>query len=449
MDRLKLLIIEDDPLFGEAIWEALQAAGYRTRLATSGAEALAAVAEESFDLMLQDIRLPDANGLDILREILQRQPHSRALVMTGFATVDSAVEAMKIGAFDFLTKPFPMEMLLMKLQKVLEFKQMEKEIDSFRSKEEECHLIVSRSPAMKDLLEMARAVAVTDATVLLQGESGTGKELLAETIHKTSKRRHKPFIQVNCAAIPETLLESELFGVERGAFTGADRSRQGYLEAAESGTLLLDEIGDLPLHLQGKILRVLEEKKVFRVGGTRAYNANFRLIAATNWDLKEMVQEKKFREDLYFRLNVVPLTIPPLRERRDDIPLLIAHFQKCLSAKDAGKKVIFSPEALELLCRYDYPGNIRELKNIVEQLTVLYPGEAIKPLHIPVSLQKESWVGNLFENFVVGKPLKDAVGEFETRYIEKVLKSAGGNKSLSARILGISRQMLWEKLKQR
>ncbi|MBI1921452.1 MAG: sigma-54-dependent Fis family transcriptional regulator [Geobacter sp.] len=448
MDRLKLLIVEDDPLFGGAVQEALQGAGYQANLSNTGAKALEAVAEESFDLVLQDIKLPDANGLDILRQVLQKQPHAQALVMTGYATIDKAVEAMKIGAFDFLAKPFPMEMLFMKLQKVLEFGKMEKEIDSLKRKDGECCGIVSRAPAMKGLLDMARAVANTDATVLLLGESGTGKELLAEAIHKGGQRRNKPCIKVNCAAIPETLLESELFGVERGAFTGADKSRPGYLEQAHDSTLFLDEIGDIPLHLQAKLLRVLEDKRVFRLGGGHAFNSNFRLVAATNCNLKEMVAEKKFREDLYFRLNVVPLSIPPLRERREDIPLLVAHFQKCISGDDPGRRIAFAPEALELLSIYDYPGNVRELRNIVEQLTVLYPGETIKPHSLPSSLQGESWAGSLFETFSVDKPLKEAVQEFETRYIAKVLKSTSGNKSLASRVLGLSRKVLWEKLKR-
>ena len=446
--ELKLLVVEDDPLFGGAIVEALEDARYSVRLAATGAEALEAVMEESFDLVLQDIRLPDANGLDILRGIFQRQPHVRALVMTGFGTVDCAVEAMKIGAFDFLTKPFPMEGLLMKLHKILEFNEMEREVGLLRRKGGSSP-IISRSPGMRRLLDMASAVALTDANVLLMGESGTGKEVLAEIIHLQSQRRIKPLVKVNCAAIPENLVESELFGVERGAYTGADRSRRGYIEAADGGSLFLDEIGDLPLHLQGKLLRVLEEKKVFRVGSTRASNANFRLISATNCNLQEMVREKRFREDLYFRLNVVPLIIPPLRERKEDIPLLIAHFLELFSKEHGGGKVVLTPEALKLLSAYDYPGNVRELRNIVEHLLILYPGKAIKPGQLPSSLQNDSWVGDVFEQFSVDKPLKDAVHEFESRYIAKVLKSTDGNRSRASRILGLSRKVLWEKLKLR
>jgi len=301
---------------------------------------------------------------------------------------------------------------------------------------------------MGRLIQMASAVASTDANILLLGESGTGKELLADFIHSNSLRRDKPCIKVNCAAIPGNLLESELFGVDRGAFTGADKSRKGYLEEADGGTLLLDEIGDLPLPLQSKILRVLEEKRVVRVGGTKACAANFRLVSATNCDLKEMVKEKMFREDLYFRLNVVPLTIPPLRERREDIPLLIASFSKAYTATAERREIVFTPEALEILYRYDYPGNIRELKNTIEHLSVLYPGETIKARHLPPSLGDGSWAGDVFEHFSVDRPLREAVQEFEAKYIAKVLKSTGRNKSQAARTLGLSRKVLWEKLKR-
>jgi len=445
--KAKLLMVEDDHLLGDLMRESLEEEGYQVRLARNGAQALEAVTEESFDLVLQDIQLPDADGLDILDQILHRQPHWKALVMTAHATVDKAVRAMKIGAFDFLIKPFSMDVLFMKLDKVLEFRQLEKEIEALRGGGEEGSL-VSRSPAMAHLLDMVRAAAPTDATVLLLGESGTGKELLCDMVHALSMRRRKRCVKINCAAIPETLMESELFGVERGAFTGADRSRQGYVEMAAGGTLFLDEIGDLPLSMQGKFLRVLQEKKAYRVGGTKECATDFRLVAATNCNLREMVEQRKFREDLFYRINVMPVTIPPLRERREDIPLLIASFQKRLLQADVGRQVDFTPEALEILHHYDYPGNVRELKNIVEQLTIRYPGESIRARQIPVSLHKDSWLGSVFESFTVDKPLREAVAEFEARYIEKVLAGTGGNKSRAARILGLSRQMLWEKTKR-
>jgi len=265
MSRVKLLVVEDDPLFGGALKEVITGAGYDLRLAVSGADALAAVAEESFDLVIQDIKLPDANGIDILREILFRQPHCGSLVMTGYGTIEDAVTAMKLGAFDFLTKPFPMELLFLKIESFLELKRLGQELPA-HGELNAFPEITTRSPAMLAALEMAAKVAQTSTSILLHGESGTGKELVAEAIHRLSPRHDGPFIAVNCAAIPATLIESELFGVERGAYTGADKGRSGYIEMAAGGTLFLDEIGELPLELQGKLLRVLQEKGVARVG---------------------------------------------------------------------------------------------------------------------------------------------------------------------------------------
>ena len=447
MSSVKLLIVEDDPLFGGALGEALEGVGYRLRLAVSGAGALEAIAEESFDLVVQDIKLPDANGLDILQEIIARQPHCGAIVMTGYGTIESALRAMKLGAFDFLTKPFPMEILFLKIESFLELKRMEKEIG--KHSEEKSHFsgIITRSPAMLSALDIAAKVAGTAASVLVQGESGAGKELVAEAIHRASERQGGPFIQVNCAAIPDTLIESELFGVEKGAYTGADKSRPGYIEMADGGTLFLDEISELPFDLQGKLLRALEEKMVARVGGMALKSIDFRLISATNRDLSAMMRRGEFRNDLFFRINVVVVNLPPLRERREDILLLLAHFLDRYCHDVAGKPE-FTPEALEMLGHYSYPGNVRELKNIVERLSLLQPGERILPHHLPPELQCPGIIGSAYEIFTVGKPLKEAVAEFEKRYIEKVTHYAGGRKTLAAKMLGLSRKVVWEKLKK-
>lgn len=447
MSKVKMLIVEDDPLFGGALKEVLGGAGYLLRLAVSGAEALEAVTEESFDLVVQDIKLPDADGLDILQEIISRQPHCGAIVMTGYGTVDSAVRAMKLGAFDFLTKPFPMEMLFLKIESFLELKSMGKVTAKHPEEKSPFPEIITRSPAMRAALEIAAKVAGTAASVLLQGESGSGKELVAEAIHRASERRSGPFIQVNCAAIPATLIESELFGVEKGAFTGADKGRPGYIEMASGGTLFLDEIGELPLELQGKLLRVLEEKGVARLGGTAFRSLDFRLICATNRNLADMVKLREFRNDLFFRVNVVLVNIPPLRERREDIPLLLAHFlgRYC---PDPAAKPEFTPAALEILSHHNYPGNVRELKNIVERISLLQPGERILPHHLPPELQVPGVIGSTYEVFTVGKPLKEAVAEFEKRYIQKVTHYAGGHKTLAAKMLGLSRKVVWEKLKK-
>ena len=444
---LKLLIVEDDPLFGRALLEALDSPAYQVRLAKSGAEALNAISAEGFDLILQDIQLPDINGLNLLRELFTRQPHCGALVMTGYATIDAAVEAMKIGAFDFLTKPFPVEILLLKIEGFREFKAIGKSA-SEPSCEGAFSRIVTRSPAMQAVLNTAASVAPTDSPVLLLGESGTGKDLLAQAIHSASNRHIKPFVPVNCAAIPATLLESEFFGVEKGAYTGADRSRPGYLEAASGGTLFLDEIGELPLEMQAKMLRALETKVVIRIGGTAHKYQDFRLISATNQSLDDMVKRRDFRADLFFRINVIPIRIPSLRERKEDIPLLLAYFVEKICRGRSLPQPNFSPEALDVLCEYSYPGNVREMRNIVERIILLHPGEKILRQQLPQQILQPQVIGSQFENFLVGKPLKEAVAEYEKKYIEKVVHYAGGRKSVAAKLLGLSRKVLWEKLKR-
>lgn len=447
MTGVKLLLVEDDPLLGEALHEALCRKGYLTRLVASGAEALSASSDDSFDLVLQDVRLPDANGLDILGEILAAQPHCLALVMTGQATVEMAVRAMKLGAFDFITKPFPVDVLLMKLERLLEFRTLEKQLADLTGTPDPKSRIITRSPAMRAVLDTVAVVAASEASVLLTGESGTGKELLAETLHAMSLRARGPLVRVNCAAIPETLIEAELFGVEKGAYTGAGTSRPGYLEFAHGGTLFLDEIGELSPAVQAKLLRVLGERTAARVGGTSLYDLDFRLVCATNRDLRAMIAGREFREDLYYRLNVISLHVPPLRDRREDIPLLIAHFVDRF-AKDRRSRIRLTPEALESLLRLPWHGNVRELSNLVEQLSLLYPGQQILQRHIPRGEAGGQQLGTIFEKVTVGMPLKEAMAEFERRYIEKVLAGTGGRKSRAAEILGLSRQALWDKLRE-
>lgn len=445
MHAVKLLLVEDDPLLGEALHDALCTKGYQTRLATSGAEALSACNDESFDLVLQDVRLPDADGLDILREILAAQPRCLALVMTGQATVEMAVRAMKLGAFDFITKPFPVDVLLMKLERLLEYRSLEKQLAELTGATDPRSRIITRSPAMQGVLDTLTVAAASEATVLLLGESGTGKELLAEALHAMSSRSSGSLVRVNCAAIPETLIEAELFGVEKGAYTGAERSRPGYLEFAHGGTLFLDEIGELSPAVQAKLLRVLGERKSARVGGTSFYDLNFRLVCATNRDLRAMVASHEFREDLYYRINVISLTIPPLRERREDIPLLTAHFIERF-AKDQQSRIRLTPKVLDILLLLPYLGNVRELSNLIEHLSLLYPGQQIHEHHLPATFSSGTHLGTLFEKITVGVPLKEAVAEFEVKYIEKVLNAAGGSKTRAAGLLGISRKVLWEKL---
>lgn len=445
-NKLKLLVVEDDPLFGGVLLDVLEDAGYSARLAKSGGEALEAAVEDNFDLVLQDLNLPDSNGLDVLREILTIQPHCGSLVMTAYGSVDAAVEAIKLGAFDFLTKPFTMDALFQKISGFLELRQVQRSHGNPGGKGGSRSRIVTKSPAMMDVMKTVSLTAGSAAPVLIEGESGTGKELIAEAFHDGGARPDGPFIKVNCAAIPENLLESELFGVEKGAFTGADRSRAGLIEMASGGTLFLDEIGELPLHLQGKLLRVLEEKQISRLGATSFKQLDFRLVTATNRSLAEMVREETFRRDLYFRINVIHITLPPLRERKEDILLLLVHFLDKLFERNPLGKPTFSPEALELLIGYNYPGNIRELQNIVEMISLFHPGKVILKRHLPPELQKTYVAGSNFESFSLGKPLKEAVAEYEKKYIGRIVSQAGGQKAEAARILGISRKALWEKL---
>lgn len=447
MKDVRLLLVEDDPLLGEALHQALTRKGYQTTLAASGAEALSVCSCASFDLVLQDVRLPDADGLDVLSEILAAQKQCLALVMTGQATVEMAVRAMKLGAFDFITKPFPVDVLLMKLERLLEFRSLEKQVAELTVGSDPRAGIITRSPAMRGVMDTIAVVAPSETSVLLLGESGTGKELLAETLHAMSPRCHGPLVRVNCAAIPETLIEAELFGVEKGAYTGAQASRPGYLEAARGGTLFLDEIGELTLAVQAKLLRVLGERSATRLGGASAYQLDFRLICATNRDLDSMVARHEFREDLYYRINVISITIPPLRDRREDIPLLATHFIERF-AKDRQARIRLTPEGLEGLLRLPWRGNVRQLSNLIEQLSVLYPGQQIHQRHIPQAPAAGQQLGTIFEKITVGMPLKEALGEFERRYIERVLAGAGGRKGRTAEILGLSRKALWDKLRE-
>lgn len=444
---IKLLLVEDDPLLGAALHEALTRQGYQTRLAAGGAAALSAASDECYDLVLQDVRLPDADGLDVLAEIMALQPRCHAVVMTGQATVEMAVRAMKLGAFDFITKPFPVDVLLMKLERILGMRRMEKRLAELTGAADPRSRIITRSPAMRGVLDTLSVVAASEASLLLLGESGTGKELLAETVHALSARGRGPMVRVNCAAIPETLVEAELFGVEKGAYTGADRSRPGYLELAHGGTLFLDELGELSLAVQAKLLRALGERTAARVGGTKPYLLDFRLLCATNRDLEAMVQRREFREDLYYRINVVSLAIPPLRDRREDIPLLAAHFIEHFSEGNQAR-IRLTPEAMEGLLRLRWPGNVRQLANLMEQLCVLYPGQQILQRHIPRVADDGRQVGTIFEKIAVGTPLKEALAEFERRYIERVLAAADGRKGRCADILGLSRQALWDKLRE-
>jgi DNA-binding NtrC family response regulator len=448
VQEFKLLLVEDDPLLGEALQEALTTNGYQVRWVDSGAGALEAASNESFDLLLQDVKLPDADGLDILRELQCRQSGCHAMVMTGQATVEMAVRAMKLGAFDFITKPFDVNLLMLKLERVLDYQSLEKQIKQLSSGDQASKpIIITRSPVMRSLIDTIAVVAASEVSLLLQGEIGTGKKLLVDTIHGMSSRKSGPLIRVHCAGIPESILEEELFGIEKGGTPNAERGKPGLLEEAHGGTLHLDGVDELPLNLQATLSAALEEMACCRVGGTNMRKLDFRLICSTAQDLRIMVRDGLFRKDIFYRVNVVTLNVPSLRERRDDIPLLAAHFVSKF-AKNEQTRVQLSPELLDRLILLPWPGNVRELANLIEQLTLLYPGQTLREHQLPAQSKANLDMGDMFERIQVGMPLKDAVSHFEMRYIKRVLDSLGGQKGRAAELLGLSRKVLWEKLKR-
>jgi len=399
----------------------------------------------AFDVVLIDIRLPDISGIEVLKEIRKINLEIKAIMITAFQDVKLVVESLKGGAFNYLVKPINLEELLINIRKAQENLRLEREVKVLRTivRSERLKGIVAESYAMKQVVDIAVRVADSPSSVLITGESGTGKELIARLIHEKSQRKNAPFIAVNLAAIPESLIESELFGYEKGAFTGADREKPGLIERAHGGTIFLDEIGELPLPLQVKLLRIIEEKEIQRLGGLRAKKVDFRLITATNRNLEEMVKAGTFRDDLFYRINVIHIHIPPLRERKEDIPYLLEHFLKIYSAREAKKIKGFTKEAYELLLRYHYPGNVRELENIVERAVVLSQGEYITTEELPLSLRKE-----IFPQEQEFLTLNERIEAIERSIILEALKKNNWVKTKAARELGISERVLRYKIKK-
>lgn len=430
---MRILVVEDEKALSVVLTKALKQAGFDVRAVDDGESALYEVMN-GYDVVLTDIMLPKLNGIELLRKIKQDYPEIVVLVMTAHATVETAVEAMKLGAMDYLLKPFSTEELVIIMNRICEQLRIAHEVEYRRDKESERFgAIVGKSQSMMKVFELIRKVSPTDATVLLLGETGTGKELVAREIHKQSPRSNGPFIAVNCAAITETLLESELFGYEKGAFTGADKRKPGMFELARGGVLFLDEVVEIPIQLQAKLLRVLQEKQIYHIGGTTPISVDVRIIAATNQDIKKMVDEGHFRKDLYFRLSVFPINLPPLRERKEDIPLLIANF---FSQKR--QKVNISPDAMEILMSYRYPGNVRELENIIERALILSGGKEITPTNLPELEQLEE----------IPYACETTLSQMERMMLNEALKKAGGNKSEAAKLLGITRRMLYSRMKK-
>ena len=450
-----ILLVEDEKDVREALSAQLQDEGHQVVEAETGSEALALLEQSPFDILLTDVMIPGINGIELVERIADFQPVPVTIVMTGYGSVEMAVKAIKAGAFDFLQKPFSLEVLSATIESALRVKSLRDEnVELRRTVKGQFGLgnLISSSEVMKEVFRLIECVADTESTVLILGESGTGKELIAQTTHFHSDRRKGSLIPVNCGAIPEALLESELFGHEKGAFTGAVATRVGRFELAAGGTIFLDEIGDLSPPLQVKILRVLQEKTFERVGGTRTYKSDARVIAATNQDLEDLVAKKQFREDLYYRLNVVPIVVPPLRHRTEDIPLLIEHFIHQFNERRSSKLTGVSPEAMSLLCSYQWPGNVRELGNIVERMAILKRNGQVEVDDLPEKIRSPHAVTATDVPAAIpvgGINLSSTVEEFENRLIIEALERTNWVKSKAAQLLHINRTTLIEKLKKR
>ncbi len=438
-----ILIIEDEAKMQRLLELSLAEEGYSTRAASDGESGLKLLRQEKFDLILTDLRLPGMDGLEFLQALRRSDAHSPVVLMTAFGTVETAVRAMKAGASDYILKPFSLEEVKLIVRKELAVRQLQEENRDLREALGQRYAfnnIVARSFKMQEVLGLVERVAPSNSTVLLGGESGAGKDLIARAIHQHSRRASGPFIKINCAAIPENLLESELFGYEKGAFTGAVAAKPGKFELADKGTIFLDEIGDVPPAIQVKLLRVLQEREFERLGGTKTLKVDVRLIAATNRDLRAALEERTFREDLYYRLNVVPISIPPLREHKEDIPDLVSRFVERFG-REAGKQIRgVAPAALKRLISFNWPGNVRELENIIERAVTLAAGPEIDEADIHLD-ESPSPVrsGGPAPSFL---PPGVTLEQFEGEIIREALRRAGGNKSQAARLLGLSRNAL-------
>ena len=443
-----ILVVDDEPAHRQMIEAVLDAEGYEIVQAEHGGAAISAVENRFYDLVIMDVRMPDVDGIEALQKIKQISPDIPVIIMTAYASVDTAVDALKSGAYDYLIKPLDIDELKLLVDKALRYHQLEQEnlfLKERLNNRFDFSKIIGRSPAMQKLFETIALVAPSEATVMIAGESGTGKELIANAIHQNSPRKDSALIKVNCAALPETLLESELFGHEKGAFTGAITRKQGRFQLAHKSSIFLDEIAEMAPATQAKILRVLQEREFEPVGSTQTMKVDTRVIAATNRNLEEEIQAGRFREDLYYRLNVVTVDVPSLRQRRDDIPLLADFFLKRYAQKN--RRVIkgFTPRATDLLMRYDWPGNVRELENIIERAVIMARGEMITPLEFSAELQALAENAEDAEiDLSPGRSLK----EVEKVMILRTLKETGGNRTHAARILGISRRTLQLKLKK-
>lgn len=446
MIKPTILLVEDDEILRITISDALAKKGWTVTAVEDGIDAGGLINKNDYDIIVCDIRLPRKNGIEILQEAKKLYPETEVIMMTAYGKVEDAVSAMRLGAYDYIIKPFPLEDLIMRIEKIVSHQTLKREYQLLKSHAEERYSlfnIIGRSKKMQALFDVTERVSKIDSNVIIMGESGTGKGLFASVIHQNSARKNKPFVKVNCAALTETLLESELFGHEKGAFTGAIRKRFGRFEIANGGTIFLDELGDIPPSIQVKLLRVLQEHEFERVGGEETIKTDVRLISATKMDLERLVGEGKFREDLFYRLKVIPIFLPPLRDRKEDIPLLVEHFLKKFNER-LGRMTKLSSEAIKTLMDYDFPGNIRELENIIERAVALSSGEIIRSIDLITAVGEGALIAD--------KPgeipsLKEVLSKTESNHLLRVLERTNWNKVEAARILGISRKSLWEKLK--
>jgi two-component system, NtrC family, response regulator HydG len=446
MERPTLLVVDDEPGVLESVSKIFEREGLAVIRAPGGREALDALRRDPVHVVLTDLTMPGMSGMDLLRAARTLAPHAEVILMTAYGTVDGAVEAMKEGAYDFVTKPLKRAHLVRAVDKALEKQSLLRENRALRARLEEREQhprsLIGQSLPWRRTLETVLQAAPSSATVLLLGESGTGKELLAREIHERSARQKEPFVAVNCAAIPESILEAELFGYERGAFTGAVQRRDGRFALADGGTLFLDEVGEIPPQVQVKLLRVLEEGEIERLGG-RSARVDIRLVAATNRDLPQSVRDGRFRDDLYYRLNVIAVRVPPLRERREDIPLLAAHFVRLCAHKNQRPVAGLTREALALMQGYDWPGNVRELENAIERAVVLGKGELIDVPDLPADVRGAPR-GDGAMTFPLGTPLE----EIERQVIHETLRHAGGDKRRAAQLLGIATRTIYRRLEE-
>ncbi len=441
-----ILVVDDDRSLRMVLKEALSRSGRKMLIAQDATSALMILKNEKVDLIISDLVMPDMNGIELMEKVKKRSPDTGFLIITAYGTIEIAVDALHKGAFDFITKPFSINQIESRVERFFEFRRLKAENQRLRSKlayEERFNRLVGNSKAMLNVFQQIEVVAKSDATVFIQGESGTGKELISQSIHENSARADKPFLKVNCSAIPETLFESTLFGHEKGAFTGAYKTHRGLFEEANGGTILMDEISEMPRTLQAKLLRVLQNRRIIRVGSTHEIPIDIRIIATSNRDMKQLIKTGQFRADLFFRLNVFPIYVPPLRSRIEDIPVLVDHFLKKFQQRYGYKTKTVSKEALDLLMRQNWPGNVRQLENVIER-AVLYSrdSEVLEPEHFSLEFESQVPVESIMDDTVL------PIAEMEKRLVYNALKRTNNNRTQAAKILGISVRTLRNKLHQ-